>query len=380
MATYTQLSNGMSGEDVKKLQQSLVDKGYSVGSSGVDGIYGSATESAVKRYQQDNGLQVDGIAGDQTLGSLYKVNSSAATGNQQLTATTQDGKPVYQGTYDQQLNDLYQQIVNRDKFSYNVNEDALYQQYADQYVQQGKLAMQDAMGMASALTGGYGNSYAQSVGQQTYQGYLQKLNDIVPELHSLARAQYDQEGQDLLTRYSMLGDMRDTEYQRYQDDLNQYWQDKSFKYTQERDAVADKQWEASFNYQKSKSSGGGQAAAAGIDDAIMDKVKTFTNQSDLANYLNEMEALGYISLEQADKLFALYKPDEEFAPLEDRNWSVVDDGGLNWFWGVDRDAVVQDESGNSYRLDSLVNELVASGYSKSEAKDYVKNLQKRLGI
>lgn len=257
MATY---KNGSSGTEVKKLQQALIDAGYDVGSTGADGIYGSNTAAAVKQYQQDNGLSVDGIAGDQTLGSLYKTtstnNSTAAqTQTQQNTTPTapdysqysydaasdaayqqalaalqqaQKTVPTYAGTYDQQLQDIYDQIVNRDKFSYDLNADALYQQYADQYTLQGEMASMDVMGQAAALTGGYGNSYAQMVGQQTYQGYLQQLNNIVPELYGMALDQYNAEGEQLYNQYAMTGDLAETEYGRYQDALNQYWQNVSY--------------------------------------------------------------------------------------------------------------------------------------------------------
>ena len=148
----------------------------------------------------------------------------------------QDTMPTYAATYDQQIQDIYNQIVNRDKFSYDINGDALYQQYKDQYVTQGQLAMMDAMGQAAALTGGYGNSYAQSVGQQQYQAYLQQLNDVVPELYGMALDQYNAEGDRLLDQYAMLGDMADTEYGRYQDALNQYWQNISYLQGQADDA------------------------------------------------------------------------------------------------------------------------------------------------
>ena len=57
MATYTMLSNGSRGDEVKKLQTSLINAGYNVGSTGADGIYGSATENAVRKYQQANAKQ-----------------------------------------------------------------------------------------------------------------------------------------------------------------------------------------------------------------------------------------------------------------------------------------------------------------------------------
>lgn len=298
------LTYGSQGEEVRKLQNALNSAGYGLST---DGIYGSKTQAAVRDYQSKNGLAVDGIAGTNTLGKLYGTSaadsttgSTATTGNaensggatadkgpdysqyaydasaneayQQALAALQQAQkalPTYQGTHDQQLQDIYNQIVNRDKFSYDVNSDALYQQYADQYAQQGQLAMMNTMGQAAALTGGYGNSYASTAGNQAYQSYLQQLNAVVPELYGMALDQYNQEGQNLLNQYAMVGDMADDEYAKYQDSLNQYWQNLSFQkqqaddaydqgynnwwnsyqagYQAERDAVADKQWQTEYD-------------------------------------------------------------------------------------------------------------------------------------
>ena len=109
-----------------------------------------------------------------------------------------------QSAYDQAMD----AILNRDKFSYDLNGDALYQQYKDNYITQGKQASMDVMGQAAAMTGGYGNSYAQTVGQQTYQGYLQGLNDKVPELYQMALDRYNSEGDRLATNYSLLASDR----------------------------------------------------------------------------------------------------------------------------------------------------------------------------
>ena len=75
----TTLKKGSSGSDVKKMQQSLIDAGYDVGSTGADGIYGAATEAAVRKSQQDNGLAVDGIAGDPTQGKLYGAQTASSS-------------------------------------------------------------------------------------------------------------------------------------------------------------------------------------------------------------------------------------------------------------------------------------------------------------
>ena len=55
---------------VKWLQQRLVDLGYSIGKSGVDGSFGYDTEKAVKKFQTDNKLKIDGRVGVQTYKAL----------------------------------------------------------------------------------------------------------------------------------------------------------------------------------------------------------------------------------------------------------------------------------------------------------------------
>lgn len=62
--------NGNKNNYVKIMQQKLISKGYSCGSCGVDGSFGPATLSAVKKFQKDNGLEVDGICGPLTWAKL----------------------------------------------------------------------------------------------------------------------------------------------------------------------------------------------------------------------------------------------------------------------------------------------------------------------
>lgn len=252
MGNYVTLRQGNSNTaENKKLQQALKDAGYGsyLGSAGVDGIYGSGTTAAVKAYQKANGLTEDGIAGNQTLGHLYgsaSTNTNTSTQAATLAAEPaksyrydQDNDPVYQqalkkqeevnanaptyaGTFDQQVQELFDQVVNQKDFQYDLNGDALWQQYKDQYTTQGKLAMMDTMGQAAALTGGYGSSYAQNAGQQAYQGYLQQLNDRVPELYQLAMDKYNNEQAMLKDKFSAAAQMQADEYGKYQDALSQH--------------------------------------------------------------------------------------------------------------------------------------------------------------
>lgn len=59
---------GSRGEEVEQIQLKLSSLGYYNGD--IDGIYGSATQSAVKQFQYDNGLVADGIVGEKTLAAL----------------------------------------------------------------------------------------------------------------------------------------------------------------------------------------------------------------------------------------------------------------------------------------------------------------------
>lgn len=172
------------------------------------------------------------------------------------------------GQYGQQMQEALDAIKNRKKFSYDLNSDALYQQYKDKYVQQGKQAMQDTMGQAAALTGGYASTYGQAVGQQQYDAYLQNLNDVVPELYQLALSRYQMEGDDLKTQYSLLADQYQQEYGQYRDKVGDWqternflsgrydsernldygmWGDaRDFAYTDYRNGIADEQWRRQY--------------------------------------------------------------------------------------------------------------------------------------
>ena len=86
----------------------------------------------------------------------------------------------------------------------------------------GQRAMQDTMGQAAALTGGYGNSYAQIAGQQQYNQYMEGLNDIVPELEQRAYQRYADEGDRLINNYNLLGTADDRDYSRNMDDYNKW--------------------------------------------------------------------------------------------------------------------------------------------------------------
>lgn len=77
--SYSLSKYGSTGEEVKKIQTKLKNWGYYDGS--VDGIYGSKTVAAVKKFQKKNGLTADGIAGPKTLAALgIQTTGSTSSG------------------------------------------------------------------------------------------------------------------------------------------------------------------------------------------------------------------------------------------------------------------------------------------------------------
>lgn len=175
----------------------------------------------------------------------------------------------YQSKWSDQLQSSLDAILNRKDFQYDLNADALYQQYKEQYQNLGQQAMMDTMGQAAALTGGYGNSYASTAGNQAYQTYLQGLNDKIPELAALARSNYDADTEALYNKANLINSMENQDYSRWNDEYSRwdserqylyniynnerdfdytgYTNDRSLDYQLARDEVDDAQWQATFD-------------------------------------------------------------------------------------------------------------------------------------
>lgn len=208
---------------------------YRIDSVGADGQYkstlvnkGQTTQNYKGSYATRNTLPgySDYTAG--RLGNLergYSPSGAVSQAKAYLQQVQSRRPGAYQSRWDAELDSLYDQITNRKPFQYDLNQDALYQQYKEQYQRLGRTAMQDTMGQAASLTGGYGSTYAEQVGQQTYNAYLQSLNDIVPELYDRAYGRYQDEGQDLYNRYGLVEGRESMDYSKYRDTVSDYYND-----------------------------------------------------------------------------------------------------------------------------------------------------------
>lgn len=231
------------------------------------------TELEKKKLLEQQGVpQMPTAAAPAQVGD-YKPGKNVQYAYQQYLKQLQAQPGAYNSQWQGQMDNLYNQISNRPEFKYDMNADLLYQQMKDQYARSGQLGMMNSMGQASALTGGYANSWAQTAGQQTYDQYMQELNNILPALEDRAYGRYQDEGNQLAQRFGMAGQLNDRDYGMYRDQvgdwqygtgmaLNQYNNERGFDYgafSDERNYAFQRE---QFEYQKAMDAAAAAAAQA----------------------------------------------------------------------------------------------------------------------
>lgn len=163
------------------------------------------------------------------LNTPYSKSQSVLQAEQLLQSKIDQG---YAGTHKEALNNLLNEFMNREDFEYDVDKDQMFQQALASAMNSGKSAMQDTMGQAAALTGGYGSTYATTAGNQAYNAFIEDAYNNLPEYYNMALAAYEAEGQQMLQQYNML-DAADTK------EYNQWYDDVNLTYQRTRDMVAD---------------------------------------------------------------------------------------------------------------------------------------------
>lgn len=220
---YANMKIGDRGESIKTLKQLLKGAGFSLSD---DDVYDEDTYKAVYEYQSANGMKADGEAGASTWARLASgvVNAmpSGAGAKEKVSYLEKNRPRAYASDYAQDIDALVDSILSREGFSYDPAEDPVYQRYRDQYVYLGKRAMDDAVGSAAALSGGYHNSHAQAAGEQAYQDYLARLSDGMDDMYALALEAYGAETDRMESALHALTEREESAYSRYLDDLDEY--------------------------------------------------------------------------------------------------------------------------------------------------------------
>lgn len=245
-------------EDKKKKQQVPASVPSQQGAASA----GSAVNTTPSRESEK-------VSSPATTPAATKNNAFAPSAS--VTAANNYLQQIRDGGYNRQwsktLDSLVNEYMGRGAFEYDPQSDAMWQQAKSEGLRQGQLAMRDATAQAAALSGGYGNSYAATVGNQVYQQAVADTMALQPQYIQAAYERYKEGGDELLQRASLAESMDDAAWNRYmtelglaQDEADRLYQREyaefndqwSRDYKTERDAVEDQRYADSIAYEKER--------------------------------------------------------------------------------------------------------------------------------
>lgn len=160
-------------------------------------------------------------------------------------------------TYADQLNDAVSKTGR--KYEYDWNTDQLYQDYKNTYMTEAQKARANVINAGKGLTGGFQDTYVESVADQRYSDYLTEINRLAPAFENLAYAQHQMEEENALKQAQMVGMMDNNEYAQYRDALNDLYRMRNYElgnykydvdYEREQKALADKIDTANKKYEQ----------------------------------------------------------------------------------------------------------------------------------
>lgn len=157
--------------------------------------------------------------------SSYKPSQTVTDAANALKEWQANRPGDYQSSYQERIDQLLNQLLQRESFQYSYTKDPLYRQYEQNYLQNAHNASADAAAQAAALTGGYGSSYATSAAQQAYQQQIGALSSAIPTLYSLALDTYTSGGNELVSQLDQLNNSEQDAQQQGEAYNNAYAQD-----------------------------------------------------------------------------------------------------------------------------------------------------------
>lgn len=209
--------------------------------------------------------------------------------------------------YTDKINSLMAEYENRDEFSYDMATDPMFQQMLASSMNSGRMAMEDTIGQAAALTGGYGNTYGTRAGNAAYNQYISEAYGNLPEYYDLALQAYNAEGDQMMRELAMLqdadnreygrlvdaynanlgaaNDMYNQEYSQYVDKLNQtnYENERAYKAYIDQLNQANYEKEFAYNAAQDEKAWAFKEAEAQRDQANIDKEYEYRKEQDSLN-------------------------------------------------------------------------------------------------
>ena len=272
--------------------------------------------------------------------------------------------PEYNNRYDETIQGLIGEILNREDFSYNPAADPLYQNYRKQYTREGDRAAADALGAAAAASGGIPSSYASTAAAQAANYYAAQMTDKIPELYELAYNKYLNDYNMQLSDLGVVQGAEQSDYDKYLNELAQYNTDRNFDYN----AWMDRYNILSNNLQ----------TALGLDQ---DQYNRYLNE--LAQYNTDrnfaygqlLDEIDSQELERQNALQeAIYQAQiaNDYSGLADRGWDVSSNPYSTSLGQAQVDAIL---SAGGTPSDAL---LAQSGYSGEYAQAMQNAYQREL--
>ncbi len=316
---------------------------------------------SLKSYANMNNYAADQKAAQERLDLLdanepgkYAESQELINLKGQLSEVESKQPAAYENKYQQQIDALLGKMTEQDKFSYDFSTDSNWLTMQEQAKRNALLAMENAMGEAAGLTGGYASSAAQMVGQQAYQQEMSEVTDIIPQLadnalnrwqannsqmaSNLAALQSQQEAdysryyndwqlwnQNRSYMYQKVQDMSDDEFSKYLYDLQRWQADRSYYAEQKQMAVQNQQWQQELN--ESRRQFNNQMAFNYINmgvDAALDLTKTGIDAGISLAGIGADAALGAAEL-KAQKEYQNNSLAYDYAALEKQDeWNQAD--------------------------------------------------------
>ena len=183
-------------------------------------------------------------------GSVYTPSEAVVSAKDYLSEVRDSG---YNRKWAKALDSLVDAYMFRDSFSYDPESDIRVKQMRSNTMRSAALAMEDAEARAAVLSGGYGNSYAASVGSAAYSRAVESIMDKEAEYLAEAYERYKSEGSDTERKIAMLSEFDSAEYERYADALSRadaaYADEYERDYEAWRDSVADGRYASEREYE-----------------------------------------------------------------------------------------------------------------------------------
>lgn len=303
MATIKFKPLGFNSEEVEKRAKEIgaVKKNTATSSNTIAGVDSSVTDKAynsdfkesdnVKNAMSESGTALGNVkdltskgqlVSDDTWDSLGKKFSTPNSVRQADSYLNSQLQKIQSGktSYSDQVRDMMDTIMGREKFTYDVDKDPLFQQALASAMNSGKTAMQDTIGQASALTGGYGSTYATSAANQAYNAFIEDAYDNLPQYYQMAMEAYQMEGDDLYRQLDMLVGADEREYSRNVTAYDATYQHRNQMYNEAYQQFRDAKNDA-YNIANLKLSEHGQL--------VNDAYNYFNASADYANTLYERE-------------------------------------------------------------------------------------------